>query len=131
MQAGLLADCHTELNVAGNSSVMIANCGEVNNSMSYAKLDDSAKDTIKSDWIAVGSLAATSVSLNSGETEGPADNAIFLTNLILRNATLLPQRPSIAEGLASFLMPSLVMAAQDSPFSMILVNSQTLSLTYF
>jgi len=126
MQAGLLSECHTELTSAGNSSVMVAHCEDKNDSMSYAKRNTSATDTIKPDWVAVGSLAATSISLNSGETGGYADNSIYLTKLILTNESLPSNRPSISEGLAGMLMPSLIMAAQDSPFDMSsLVNLQS------
>lgn len=124
MQAGLLADCHTQLTLAGNSSVMVARCGELDDSMSYAKRNSSARDTINSDWVAVGSLAAKSVALNSGESGGYADNSIYLTNLILTNASLSSDRPSIAESLAAILMPSLVMAAQDSSFEISSVSLQ-------
>jgi hypothetical protein len=131
MQAGLFSNCHSELTFAGNSSVMVAYCGDSNDSLSYAKLDTSARDTIEPDWVAVGSLATTSVALNSGETGGAADNPIFLTKLILTSVNLPSDHPSIAEGLASMLMPSLVMAAQDSPFNMSWVNLQSSSGTYF
>lgn len=131
MQAGLLSDCHTELTVVGDSSVMVAHCAEINDSMSYAKRNTSMRDTLKSDWVAVGSLAATSVALNIGATGGFADNPIYLTKLILTSANLQPDRPSIAEGLASILMPSLVIAAQDSPFDISWVNLQSSSLTNF
>jgi hypothetical protein len=118
MQAGLLSECHTELTLAGNYSVMVAHCEDKNDSMSYAKRNTSATDTIKPDWIAVGSLAAASIALNSGETGTYAANAIYLTKLILTSASLPSNRPSISEGLAGMLMPSLIMAAQDSPFDM-------------
>jgi hypothetical protein len=118
MRAGLLSNCYTELSMIGKSSVMVAHCSEGNDGMSYVKGNTSAIDTIKPDWVAVGSLAATSVALNAGETEGYADNPIFLTKLILTSAALPPDQPSIAEGLASVLMPSLVISAQDSPFGM-------------
>jgi hypothetical protein len=124
MQAGLLANCHTELILAGDSSVMVARCAEINDSMSYAMRNTSATDAIKSDWVAVGSLAATSVAFNLGEIGNYGDNPTFLTKLILTSTTLPSDRPSIAESLASMLMPSLVMAAQDSPFDMSWVTSQ-------
>ncbi|KAE9980742.1 hypothetical protein EG328_012087 [Venturia inaequalis] len=116
IQAGLLVNCFTELSVAGNSSVMTAHCDDSSNSMAYSRRDSSAKDTVRPAFVAVGSLAATSVGLNNGELGNPADNMNYLTKLILKNATLRSDRPSIAEGLAAFLLPSLVMAAQDSPF---------------
>lgn len=126
MQAGLLADCHTQLTVVGNSSVIVAHCGEPNDSMSYAKRNSSVMDTINPDWVAVGSLAAKSVALNAGESGGYADNPIYLTKLILTNASLSSDRPSIAESLAAILMPSLAMAARDSPFEISSVSVQHL-----
>jgi hypothetical protein len=122
MQAGLLPHCHTELNLVGNSSVMIAHCNETNDEISYSKHDNSAVDTVSTSWVAVGSLAATSVAFNLGETLDYADNPQILTKLILSSPNLAPNEPSIAEGLAAMLMPSLVMAAQNSPFEMSWVN---------
>ncbi|QDS69120.1 hypothetical protein FKW77_010323 [Venturia effusa] len=116
IQAGLLADCSTELIVAGNSSVMTAHCGDSSDRMAYAKRSISAKDTVMPGYVAVGTLAATSVGLNNGELGYDADNMNYLTKLILKTASLPSDRPSIAEGLAAFLLPSLIMAAQDSPF---------------
>lgn len=129
MQAGLLASCSTELNVAGNSSVMTARCDDSSDSMSYTKRDISARDTVRPGYVAIGSLAATSVGLNNGELGNPADNMNYLTKLILKNATLPPDRPSISEGLAAFLLPSLVMAAQDSPFDMSSVSRLNFELS--
>jgi hypothetical protein len=116
MQAGLLANCHTELTVAGNSSTMVANCDESSDNMSYAKRNTSARDTLKSDWVAVGSLAATSMGLNGGEMGGAGDNEDYLTRLMVTNASLPADRPTMAEGLAAAMMPALVIASQDSPF---------------
>ncbi|TID23118.1 Protoheme IX farnesyltransferase [Venturia nashicola] len=118
IQAGLLVNCSTKLSVAGNSSVLTAHCDDSSDSMSYAKRDASARDTVRPAYVAVGSLATTSVGLNNGELGNPADNMNYLTKLILKNATLPLERPSVAEGLAAFLLPSLVMAAQDSPLDM-------------
>ena len=117
MQAGLLADCSTELAVAGNASVMTAHCADKNNKMSYHKRDTSKVDTISLDWVAVGSLAATSVGLNLGELDSTGDNPSFMSRLMLANASLQPDQPSLAEALGAILMPSLLLAAQDSPFS--------------
>ncbi|TLD35931.1 Protoheme IX farnesyltransferase [Venturia nashicola] len=118
IQAGLLVNCSTKLSVAGNSRVLTAHCDDSSDSMSYAKRDASARDTVRPAYVAVGSLATTSVGLNNGELGNPADNMNYLTKLILKNATLPLERPSVAEGLAAFLLPSLVMAAQDSPLDM-------------
>ncbi|OCK94764.1 uncharacterized protein K441DRAFT_677298 [Cenococcum geophilum 1.58] len=117
MQAGLLADCSTELAVAGNASVMTAHCADKNNKMSYHKRDTSKVDTISLDWVAVGSLAATSVGLNLGELDSTGDNPSFMSRLMLTNASLQPAQPSLAEALGAILMPSLLLAAQGSPFS--------------
>lgn len=97
---------------------MTTRCGDSNDSMSYSKRNASAEDTVRPDYVAVGTLAAISVGLNNGELGGDADNMYYLTKLILADLTLPTGRPSIAEGLAAFLLPSLIMAAQDSPFDM-------------
>jgi hypothetical protein len=125
MQSGLLPECSTKLISAGNSGVMIAHCGEINGSMSYTKRNNSAIVTIHPDCVAVRSLTATSVALKLGEDGSPADNLTILTKLILSSATLQSNWPSIVEGLASFMMPSLVMSAQGSSFEMFSVIQTT------
>jgi hypothetical protein len=117
LKAGLTPNCSTHYSASGSGGNIEAHCEDAHEPMTYIRFNSSRIETISSDWYNVATTAMTSISLNSGVTDGAASMARMLTQFQLRSLDgLNPSLPSPAEALAVMMGSTLLMSSQDSPF---------------
>ncbi|KHN95232.1 uncharacterized protein MAM_06943 [Metarhizium album ARSEF 1941] len=101
--------CSTEAVISGASTSYLRSvCEGDANTFAYSGVSPGS-DVIASNW-------STSMDMNGGLHVSNASNGRILSQLILREPTLSPYLPSIAEALSAYMASTLVMASIDSPF---------------
>lgn len=116
--------CSTRYNVSSSGATLEALCNQPGDSMQYIKSVTNATSgnaTISHDWIQGIQFMGTSVSLDTGITDGNASITRLITQLMLNNGSgvveLNPKLPSPAEALAVLAGSTLLMGTQDAPFT--------------
>lgn len=114
--------CYTSYRASGQGAVLEAACDNSPPSGHSLRYIEGEKDAPSSrvfadrDWPMVASEMALALSLNDGSFEGKSSNARLLSQLLLRQPTLDPKRPSLAEALAVLSGCTLLQSTLDAPF---------------
>ena len=114
--------CYTSYQASGQGAVLEAACDTSPPSGHTMRYIEGEKDAPNSrifadkDWPNVASEMATALSLNDGSFEGKSSNARLLSQFLLRQPTLDPKRPSLAEALAVLSGCTLLQSTLDAPF---------------
>ncbi|CAD0094253.1 unnamed protein product [Aureobasidium vineae] len=122
IQAFLTPFCFTSYTVSSDNASLRSNCSgpktEDPHDMRYINSlinATSGNDTISHDWPYLLTSWSDSLSLNEGLYGSVSNNAQILTQLILQDAALSPNMPSMAEGIAVMAGSALLMASEASP----------------
>lgn len=117
IRQSLTPNCSTIYRASLSGGSLESQCEKANDDLAYSKSDPKATNgVLSSDWINVAISWATSLSLNSGISDGNASNARLLTQLIPTARSLDPSLPSIGEALAVLAGSTLLTSSRDAPF---------------
>ncbi|KAM0700516.1 hypothetical protein Q7P35_012237 [Cladosporium inversicolor] len=114
--------CYTSYSASGQGAVLEAACDDSppsGHTLRYIEGETNAPSSrvfADRDWPMIGSEMALALSLNDGSFEGKSSNARLLSQLLLRQPTLDPARPSLAEALAVLSGCTLLQSTLDAPF---------------
>jgi hypothetical protein len=114
--------CYTSYQASGQGAVLEAACDDSppsGHTMRYIEGEKNAPSSrvfADRDWANVASEMALALSLNDGSFEGKSSNARLLSQLLLRQPSLDPERPSLAEALAVMSGCTLLQSTLDAPF---------------
>jgi hypothetical protein len=114
--------CYTSYQASGQGAVLEAACDDSppsGHTMRYIEGEKNAPSSrvfADRDWANVASEMALALSLNDGSFEGKSSNARLLSQLLLRQPILDPERPSLAEALAVMSGCTLLQSTLDAPF---------------
>jgi hypothetical protein len=120
--------CYTSYRTSGQGAVLEAVCNDskpsgtprrARGSLRY--VDDhpdapASRVFADKDWPMVASEMARALSLNDGAFDGQSSNTRLLSQLLLREPNLDPERPSLAEALAVLAGCTLLQSTLDAPF---------------
>jgi hypothetical protein len=125
MQVSQTPFCFTNYHAIAQRTALEIMCDDTSSPRAYPKsmrfIDSlanatSGNFTLSREWLNAGVAETLPRSLGIGVSDVNSSNAKLISQLLLRTATLNPERPSLAEALAVLVSGGILQSTRDAPF---------------